>query len=150
MVVVADCTPYPSVPAASVAEALKAALGDSIRLLLLEEYSPPPVVLLPVSLMLKVQPRELLEQAIVLETCGVEVEMPVRVPNKVVVVLTLQLMLTATEALTFTAEEVAAVANSGEIACLRRSPNQLKTTKAKTKPIADQKPMFSLLLKLVI
>ena len=139
--VVVAWIPYPSTPTERVAVALSAASGDFMRLSTADAYKPP-AVLLPVSPMLKVQPNPLLEQAIVLETCGVEVVMAaaVNVPNSVVVVLTLQLIVVATVALTVTAEDVAAEVNSGEIPCLTKSPNQVNRTKTNTNPIADQKP----------
>ncbi|MBI4085092.1 MAG: hypothetical protein HY432_01115, partial [Candidatus Liptonbacteria bacterium] len=84
------------------------------------------------------------------DTWGVEVERPTRVPKFVTESLALQLIAVATVALTFTAEDVAADANSGEIDCLIKSPNQVKSIRRKTTAIADQKPMLSLLPKLFI
>ena len=124
------------------AVALNAAFGDLIKELVVEANNPPPVVLLPVSLMLSVQPSALFVHDIELETLGVDVWItPVKVPKLVAVALLAQLINVATVALTTTAEDVAALVNSGDIPLPIKSLNHVKITSKKTTPMADQKPI---------
>jgi len=109
--------PYPSVFVVNVAVALNAAFGDSIKADEVE-FQRPGLLLVPVppaSFTLKVQPAPELTQLTVVEALGVEVEILVesKVPKAVVELSVAQLIDVVIDAVTVTAEEVAAVAGSG-------------------------------------